>query len=129
MLVTGLAQLGRGRMHYAWIVLAVMFSATLAGLGSQPSRWEWPFCPTADLAGMSPTASRAHVRPPGRAYPFAVNQDLMLQCERWAAGICSSLRPVQTIWMPMQNSKKADNRTTTLLPCSPSAAIVGSAKR
>ena len=30
---TGLARLSRGRVHYAWIVLAVMFSATLAGVG------------------------------------------------------------------------------------------------
>jgi predicted MFS family arabinose efflux permease len=30
---TGLARLCRGRVHYAWIVLAVMFSATLAGVG------------------------------------------------------------------------------------------------
>jgi MFS family permease len=30
---TGLARLSRGRTHYAWIVLAVMFSATLAGVG------------------------------------------------------------------------------------------------
>lgn len=29
----GLARLCRGRLHYAWIVLAVMFSATLAGVG------------------------------------------------------------------------------------------------
>ena len=29
----GFAQICRGRMHYAWIVLAVMFSATLAGVG------------------------------------------------------------------------------------------------
>ena len=33
MLATGLARLSYGRMHYAWIVLAVMFSATLAGVG------------------------------------------------------------------------------------------------
>ena len=26
-------ELRRGRVHYAWIVLAVMFSATLAGVG------------------------------------------------------------------------------------------------
>ena len=30
---TGLATLCRGRVHYAWIVLAVMFSAILAGVG------------------------------------------------------------------------------------------------
>jgi MFS family permease len=30
---TGLARLFRGRLHYAWIVLAVVFSATLAGVG------------------------------------------------------------------------------------------------
>ena len=29
----GFAGIWRGRMHYAWIVLAVMFSATLAGVG------------------------------------------------------------------------------------------------
>src|SRR5215467_12727002 len=29
----GLTRLTRGRVHYAWIVLAVMFSATLAGVG------------------------------------------------------------------------------------------------
>src|SRR5271169_2716183 len=29
----GLARVFRGRVHYAWIVLAVMFSATLAGVG------------------------------------------------------------------------------------------------
>ena len=29
----GLVRLARGRVHYAWIVLAVMFSATLAGVG------------------------------------------------------------------------------------------------
>ena len=29
----GLARVCRGRVHYAWIVLAVMFSATLAGVG------------------------------------------------------------------------------------------------
>jgi MFS family permease len=29
----GLARATRGRVHYAWIVLAVMFSATLAGVG------------------------------------------------------------------------------------------------
>jgi MFS family permease len=29
----GLARVCRGRLHYAWIVLAVMFSATLAGVG------------------------------------------------------------------------------------------------
>jgi|SRR5271165_3554372 len=28
-----LTRLCRGRLHYAWIVLAVMFSATLAGVG------------------------------------------------------------------------------------------------
>ena len=33
MTAMGLAGLCRGRMHYAWIVLAVMFSATLAGVG------------------------------------------------------------------------------------------------
>jgi MFS family permease len=33
MTATGLAGLCRGRVHYAWIVLAVMFSATLAGVG------------------------------------------------------------------------------------------------
>jgi MFS family permease len=33
MTATGLARLCRGRTHYAWIVLAVMFSATLAGVG------------------------------------------------------------------------------------------------
>ena len=33
MIPTGLARLSRGRVHYAWIVLAVMFSATLAGVG------------------------------------------------------------------------------------------------
>lgn len=33
MMATGLARLCRGRVHYAWIVLAVMFSATLAGVG------------------------------------------------------------------------------------------------
>src|ERR1700731_5365630 len=29
----GFAGIWRGRMHYAWIVLAVMFSVTLAGVG------------------------------------------------------------------------------------------------
>src|SRR3984893_4775002 len=29
----GFAGIWRGRMHYAWIVLAVMFTATLAGVG------------------------------------------------------------------------------------------------
>jgi len=29
----GFAGIWRGRMHYAWIVLTVMFSATLAGVG------------------------------------------------------------------------------------------------
>ena len=29
----GLTRLCAGRVHYAWIVLAVMFSATLAGVG------------------------------------------------------------------------------------------------
>lgn len=33
MMPAGLARLCRGRLHYAWIVLAVMFSATLAGVG------------------------------------------------------------------------------------------------
>ena len=33
MISTGFATLCRGRMHYAWIVLAVMFSSTLAGVG------------------------------------------------------------------------------------------------
>ena len=28
-----LTRLCRGRLHYAWVVLAVMFSATLAGVG------------------------------------------------------------------------------------------------
>jgi predicted MFS family arabinose efflux permease len=30
---TRLARLGSGRVHYAWVVLAVMFTATLAGVG------------------------------------------------------------------------------------------------
>ena len=33
MMPAGLARICRGRVHYAWIVLAVMFSATLAGVG------------------------------------------------------------------------------------------------
>ncbi len=33
MMPAGLARICRGRLHYAWIVLAVMFSATLAGVG------------------------------------------------------------------------------------------------
>ncbi len=33
MTATGFAELCRGRVHYAWIVLGVMFSATLAGIG------------------------------------------------------------------------------------------------
>ena len=33
MMPAGLARVCRGRVHYAWIVLAVMFSATLAGVG------------------------------------------------------------------------------------------------
>jgi MFS family permease len=33
MTATTLAGLCRGRLHYAWVVLAVMFSATLAGVG------------------------------------------------------------------------------------------------
>jgi MFS family permease len=33
MIPAGLARVCRGRVHYAWIVLAVMFSATLAGVG------------------------------------------------------------------------------------------------
>jgi MFS family permease len=33
MTATGFAELCRGRVHYAWIVLGVMFSATLAGVG------------------------------------------------------------------------------------------------
>ena len=33
MMPAGLARVFRGRVHYAWIVLAVMFSATLAGVG------------------------------------------------------------------------------------------------
>jgi MFS family permease len=33
MMPAGLARLCLGRLHYAWIVLAVMFSATLAGVG------------------------------------------------------------------------------------------------
>ncbi len=32
-MATGLVGLCRGRVHYAWVVLAVMFSATLAGVG------------------------------------------------------------------------------------------------
>jgi MFS family permease len=33
MMPAGLARICRGRVHYAWVVLAVMFSATLAGVG------------------------------------------------------------------------------------------------
>ena len=33
MTAIGLSRLCAGRVHYAWIVLAVMFSATLAGVG------------------------------------------------------------------------------------------------
>ena len=33
MIAVGLTRLCAGRVHYAWIVLAVMFSATLAGVG------------------------------------------------------------------------------------------------
>ena len=33
MIASGLTRLCAGRVHYAWIVLAVMFSATLAGVG------------------------------------------------------------------------------------------------
>jgi hypothetical protein len=33
MIATGLTRFCAGRVHYAWIVLAVMFSATLAGVG------------------------------------------------------------------------------------------------
>jgi predicted MFS family arabinose efflux permease len=33
MISTGFARLCRGRLHYAWIVLAVVFSSTLAGVG------------------------------------------------------------------------------------------------
>ena len=33
MTAIGLTRLCAGRVHYAWIVLAVMFSATLAGVG------------------------------------------------------------------------------------------------
>src|SRR3984885_9049221 len=33
MMSTRLARLRSGRVHYAWIVLAVMFTATLAGVG------------------------------------------------------------------------------------------------
>ena len=33
MTAIGLSRLCTGRVHYAWIVLAVMFSATLAGVG------------------------------------------------------------------------------------------------
>src|SRR5215471_16700187 len=33
MISTGFARICRGRLHYAWIVLAVVFSSTLAGVG------------------------------------------------------------------------------------------------
>jgi MFS family permease len=35
MMPAGLARVCRGRVHYAWIVLAVMFAATLAGVGAR----------------------------------------------------------------------------------------------
>jgi hypothetical protein len=33
MTACGVARFSRRRLHYAWVVLAVMFSATLAGVG------------------------------------------------------------------------------------------------
>ena len=62
MIAIGLTRLCAGRVHYAWIVLAVMFSATLAGVGvrAAPGVMILPLhVPSGGMSAPSPALSRS----------------------------------------------------------------------